>query len=75
MAGIAYALAAVTVCTVLIFPLRAIAPPVSTGVVYLLGPRADQSWALTFSAEAASSPVSASPEVSWLAGDLAARCS
>ena len=36
-AGIAYSLAAVAVCTVLIFPLRAIAPPVSTGVVYLLG--------------------------------------
>jgi two-component system sensor histidine kinase KdpD len=36
-AGLLLSLAAVAVCTLLIFPLREIAPPVSTGVVYLLG--------------------------------------
>jgi two-component system, OmpR family, sensor histidine kinase KdpD len=36
-AGIAVAVAAVAVCTALIYPLRTVAPAVSLGVVYLLG--------------------------------------
>jgi two-component system sensor histidine kinase KdpD len=36
-AGILIAALAVTVCTLVVFPLREIAPPVSMGVVYLLG--------------------------------------
>jgi K+-sensing histidine kinase KdpD len=37
LAGLAAAIGCVALCTALIFPLREIAPPVSAGVVYMLG--------------------------------------